>query len=243
MSNDTGEEESLADPEKDQFRKKRSVEIFCHYIRTVRLSFSQQSPRADEEFVENLKVVFPASLKGVFAFTYKKMIGDIAEQEDGWNIYSLREEYKRIRAPSTGWRFTDLNRDYKYCKTYPQELIVPADITDEILKEVFQFRKMGRIPALTWKHPKNYACIIRCGQPQVGLSNERCEEDELLCAKALAATVGSDTLYLMDARPKVNAMANQAKGSGYENMQVYRNTKIKFLSILTRISFKLTEKI
>jgi hypothetical protein len=31
----------------------------------------------------------------------------------------------------------------------------------------------------------------------------------------------------MDARPKVNAMANQAKGSGYENMEVYANTKIK----------------
>ena len=31
----------------------------------------------------------------------------------------------------------------------------------------------------------------------------------------------------MDARPRVNAMANQAKGSGYENMEVYANTKIK----------------
>jgi hypothetical protein len=44
---------------------------------------------------------------------------------------------------------------------------------------------MGRIPALVWIHPTNYAAIVRCSQPQVGLSNERCQEDELLFAEIL----------------------------------------------------------
>jgi len=30
----------------------------------------------------------------VFAFFYKKAFGEIKEEEDGWNIYSLKQEYK-----------------------------------------------------------------------------------------------------------------------------------------------------
>ena len=44
---------------------------------------------------------------------------------------------------------------------------------------------MGRIPALVWVHPTNRASIVRCSQPQVGLSNERCQEDELLFSEIL----------------------------------------------------------
>jgi Myotubularin-related. len=35
----------------------------------------------------------------------------------------------------------------------------------------------------------------------------------------------------MDARPKINAVANQAKGGGYEDMEHYQNTELVFLDI------------
>lgn len=35
----------------------------------------------------------------------------------------------------------------------------------------------------------------------------------------------------MDARPRANAMANRAKGAGYERANVYKDTKCKFLGI------------
>ncbi len=115
--------------------------------------------------------------------------------------------------------------------SYPELIAVPKTISDEILKKVFQFRKMGRIPALTWSHRKNLTSIVRCSQPQVGLSNDRCEEDELLLNEILKIALHSKKIFILDARPKVNAMANQAKGDGYENMAFYENTEIKFLDV------------
>lgn len=41
----------------------------------------------------------------------------------------------------------------------------------------------------------------------------------------------SETLFVFDARPKANAMANQAKGAGYERQDIYKNTRFKFLGI------------
>lgn len=41
----------------------------------------------------------------------------------------------------------------------------------------------------------------------------------------------SNKLYIMDARPRRNAMANQAKGLGYENMSNYPNCELMFLNI------------
>ena len=35
----------------------------------------------------------------------------------------------------------------------------------------------------------------------------------------------------MDARPKINAVANQAKGGGYEDIEHYQNTELVFLDI------------
>ncbi len=54
---------------------------------------------------------------------------------------------------------------------------------------------------------------------QVGLTQNRSEEDSLLFEMIAELNPHSNTLYIIDARPKVNAMANQAKGSGYENIQ------------------------
>ena len=41
----------------------------------------------------------------------------------------------------------------------------------------------------------------------------------------------SDLLHIIDARPKVNAVANQAMGKGFENEKLYRQTRIKFMNI------------
>jgi myotubularin-related protein 1/2 len=41
----------------------------------------------------------------------------------------------------------------------------------------------------------------------------------------------SGKLAIMDARPKVNAMANMAKGGGYESEEYYVNSEVNFLNI------------
>ena len=47
----------------------------------------------------------------------------------------------------------------------------------------------------------------------------------------LRANPTSKFLYVLDARPKANAVANQAIGAGYERVEIYRATKFKFLGI------------
>ncbi|VDI02786.1 Hypothetical predicted protein [Mytilus galloprovincialis] len=45
------------------------------------------------------------------------------------------------------------------------------------------------------------------------------------------ANAQSHKLYIMDARPSVNALANMAKGGGYEREESYQNAEILFLDI------------
>jgi len=50
--------------------------------------------------------------------------------------------------------------------------------------------------------------------------------------KAISDTCGGGvTLYLLDARPKANALGNTVKGKGFENVGFYSNCKIEFLGI------------
>ena len=45
------------------------------------------------------------------------------------------------------------------------------------------------------------------------------------------ANAQSHRIFIMDARPKVNAMANIAAGGGYENENLYENVELVFLDI------------
>ena len=47
----------------------------------------------------------------------------------------------------------------------------------------------------------------------------------------LDANAQSHRIYIYDARPKVNAVANMAKGGGYENEDTYTHAEFVFLDI------------
>ncbi|KAL6049666.1 Myotubularin-related protein 2 [Balamuthia mandrillaris] len=123
---------------------------------------------------------------------------------------------------------SDVNSTFGLCPTYPQVLCLPKCFPPELLPSVKEFRTKGRIPVCCRKHPTCNAVITRCSQPRVSLSHQRGHADELLIANILRANPTSETLYLMDARSKANAMA---KGAGYEREAVYKDTKFEFLNI------------
>ena len=93
--------------------------------------------------------------------------------------------------------------------------------------KIKDFRSRGRLPALSWRNNNNGSTITRCSQPRVGLLNARCVEDENLLAEIAICNqlslcnnddVNAKELYIMDARPKANAMANHAVGAGVEDI-------------------------
>lgn len=62
---------------------------------------------------------------------------------------------------------------------------------------------------LSWIHPESQATITRCSQPLVGVSSKRNKEDERYIQMILDANAQSHKIFIMDARPSVNAVANK----------------------------------
>ncbi|XP_027627412.1 myotubularin-related protein 3 isoform X7 [Tupaia chinensis] len=93
---------------------------------------------------------------------------------------------------NNAWRISNINEKYKLCGSYPQELIVPAWITDKELESVASFRSWKRIPAVIYRHQSNGAVIARCGQPEVSWWGWRNADDEHL-VQSVAKACASDS--------------------------------------------------
>ena len=173
---------------------------------------------------------FPEKTRNLFAFDYKTKFNNFL----GFNIFDFEREFQRLfgkrQMIEEGWRVCSINNDFSVCPSYPAKWIVPSGITDEELRKITEFRSKARIPILSWYHPKLRSSLTRCSQPKVGPLKKRCEEDE----KMLGLIIKSNPrtfLYVMDARPLTNAVANQAKKGGSENIDNYQNGVLEYLGI------------
>ncbi|KAF8586562.1 phosphatases II [Ramaria rubella] len=215
----------------------------CRTFETFTLSFVQDQDATDVfESVKELTVA--TSVTQLYAFNY--VPNPSLPTQIGWSLYSPREEFARMGVGSRtkAWRFTDINKDYSFCPTYPARLVVPTKISDTTLAYACKYRSRSRIPALVYLHWANYGTITRASQPLVGLTNNRSVQDEKLIeaifqshhspespfsdAKVYGATA---TNLITDARPTTNAMATFAKGAGTENMDHYKDAKKVYLGV------------
>lgn len=153
-------------------------------------------------------------------------------QFDGWSIYEPVAELNRILGRNNdAWRITRINDKYTVCESYPSVWAVPRPATDELIKQCAAFRSRGRLPVLSWIHPVSSATITRCSQPLVGVSGKRSTEDETYINYIMEANANCDKLSIMDARPNANAIANKARGGGFESEEVYAHVDLTFLDI------------
>src|SRR3990167_8901896 len=305
------------------FGDQKVLEICCKDFRTIYFSFKHSVKSDINGFLDHLKVYFPTCEIEMFAYCFADAFTKMQETlnnkilVDGWKIYNAERELKRILNQDENWRISKANESFELCDTYPQLIAVPARISDDTLFIVKDFRSRGRLPVLSWRHPRTAATITRCSQPKVGLRNTRCKEDEIFLREIMLAnqitpnspapsstsmrdsgnqsffpssvslstaqvqekqnslsnsngasnetnslsasthnvasispnnssnsssnsmniqSSGSSSnkilpLYLMDARPKANAIANQAVGAGFEDTSRYKHTKLRFLQI------------
>lgn len=133
--------------------------------------------------------------------------------------------------PNTKWRITNINANYAVCPTYPELLLAPASMTDDDLRVCARFRSKGRLPMLSYVHRANEATITRCSQPLAGVQQKRCPQDEQLVQSIFATCPQQVTHYIIDARPRLNAVANRASGAGYEATEHYRNCRYLCMGI------------
>ncbi|KAG9342425.1 hypothetical protein JZ751_016427 [Albula glossodonta] len=96
-----------------------------------------------------------------------------------------------------------------------------------------EYCRMG-VPNHLWQithaNSEYRASICRSSQPLTGFS-ARCLEDEQMLEAIMKSNPGSQFMYVVDTRPKLNAMANRATGKGYENEDNYSNIKFQFIGI------------
>ncbi|XP_038570525.1 myotubularin-related protein 7-like isoform X2 [Micropterus salmoides] len=152
------------------------------------------------------------------------------EREESWNFLDLMGDYKRMGVPNNLWVATAANSEYRVCDTYPSELFVPKSATPAVIVGSSRFRSRGRFPVLSYFHQDTLAAVCRCSQPLSGFSG-RCQEDEMMLLAIMKSNPGSDYIYVVDTRPKLNAMANRAAGKGYENEDHYTNIKLQFIGV------------
>ncbi|XP_011189334.2 myotubularin-related protein 2 [Zeugodacus cucurbitae] len=209
------------------------IEIFCKDMRNLRFAHKQQNHSRRTVFEKLQSYAFPLSFSGrLFAFAHASASGPSPPPaENGWAVYEPLAELRRLGVPNDMWRITKLNEAYSVCDSYPVVWAVPKAASDEFLRRVAQFRSRCRLPVLSWIHPRSQATITRCSQPLVGVGGKRSADDELYLSYIMEANVQSDKLAIIDARPSANAIANKAKGGGYESEEAYKNVEIHFLDI------------
>ena len=209
------------------------IEIHFKDLRSFRLAFKQEGHSRREIYDALLRLAFPLSQgKQLFAFTYFSNTKTTAhDAEHGWGIFDMTRELRRIGIPNEGWRLSPINETYQFCSTYPAVLPVPAAVSDSQLEAVGSFRSRTRIPVLSWLHPDNHSSLTRGSQPLVGKLGKHSRDDESYLEEISKANPHSQRLVIMDARPKLNAMANKAMGGGYEDEEHYSNMELVFLDI------------
>ncbi|XP_052278880.1 myotubularin-related protein 6-like isoform X2 [Dreissena polymorpha] len=171
----------------------------------------------------------PANIESLYAFSYTDQMDDYSK-DYGWDLFDTKTEFMRQGVPNDQWVLSELNNQYEICDTYPKHLYVPSCASTPVIMGSSKFRSRGRLPVLSYYYIHNGATICRCSQPLAGFS-ARCVEDEQLLHAILKANPPSSYMYVVDTRPKINAMANRAQGKGYENEANYSDIKFHFIGI------------
>nr|KAF6492630.1 myotubularin related protein 8 [Molossus molossus] len=182
-----------------------------------------------EVYISLLKLSQPALPEDLYAFFYNPKSSK-EMRENGWKLIDPVSDFGRMGIPNKYWTIIDANRNYEICSTYPPEIVVPKSVTLETVVGSSKFRSKERLPVLCYLYKENNAAICRCSQPLSGFYT-RCLDDELLIEAIGHTNPGSQFMYVIDTRPKLNALANRAAGKGYENEDNYANIRFRFMGI------------
>ncbi|VDD79562.1 unnamed protein product [Mesocestoides corti] len=216
----------------EQVTQQIGIFLVCKDLRQLR--FVIPDVKIGEELGRQIKELFRPTYRTRPLFAYLFANDCISKNlylESGWNIYSPEEEYHRQNVINNGWRISKANEGYKLCRTYPEVLVVPAKVTDDLLFGCAPHRARRRLPVLSWLHPESRASLTRSAQPMAGVQGRRNEADEELIRCIREANANTVNLLIFDARPQFTAVVNRGRGGGVENPTFYTNTQYSFMSI------------
>ncbi|KAH7258140.1 phosphatidylinositol-3-phosphatase ymr1 [Fusarium solani] len=170
-------------------RQAPSIRIRCRDFTFVTFNFTDSNVARDTfEFIKT-RTCKLGTVEKLYAFSHKPLRNE--RDINGWSFYDPKAEFRRQgiseKLPDRGWRITHINKDYTFCDTYPALLVVPSNISDNVLKYAREFRSRNRIPALSYIHPINNCTITRSSQPLSGITRKTNVQDEKLVAASFSA--------------------------------------------------------
>lgn len=224
-----------------------TIVVTAKDVRTHRITIRTRDTKTTEADIDRaLGVIaayaFPNKMRYLFAFSHNiDGGGDKLRYK-----YNAMEEMSRLGVlDSPLWRLTEINRNYKFCHSYPKEIFVPKSMTDHDLQLVGSFRSEHRIPLLSWYDSKSCASMWRSSQPKCGVSGSNSQDEKFLdmLARSTAAVKGAShtanssysyyepLLNIVDLRSRASAMANRAAGAGYESQTSYTTSRLEWYGI------------
>uniref|UniRef100_A0A668A2V2 phosphatidylinositol-3,5-bisphosphate 3-phosphatase n=2 Tax=Myripristis murdjan TaxID=586833 RepID=A0A668A2V2_9TELE len=181
------------------------LQVTCKDCKVVRCQFS--TFEQCQEWLKRLTGVVrpPSRLEDLFSFAFhawcmevyageKEQHGELCRPGEHVTSWFKNEVERMGFDTQNAWRISDINSKFRLCSSYPQQLLVPAWITDKELENVAAFRSWKRFPAVVYRHQSTGAVIARCGQPEVSWWGWRNADDEHLVqsiAKACAVDSSS----------------------------------------------------
>jgi hypothetical protein len=218
--------------------KVSTLKINCKDFQFLSFDFMKEQHCTDV-FESIMKLTCLSEVSQLYAFIYQPT--PLERAFNSWSIYDPVTEFQRqglnfnneTQNSSSSWRVSNINDRFKFCDTYPQTLIVPKTISDNVLIHASKFRSKNRIPVLSYYYAANGCTITRCSQPLVGLKQSRSIQDEKLVDEIFRSSENSNTKtnIVVDARPLTNAMAQFALGGGSENMDNYKRSEKMYLGV------------
>uniref|UniRef100_A0A8C5M1Q9 phosphatidylinositol-3,5-bisphosphate 3-phosphatase n=1 Tax=Leptobrachium leishanense TaxID=445787 RepID=A0A8C5M1Q9_9ANUR len=198
------------------------LHLTCKDCKVIRCQFFNSEQAQEWQKRLNAALRPPSRIEDLFSFAYhawcmevyaseKEQHGDLCRPGDHV-ISRFKNEVERMGFDmDNAWRISNINEKFRLCSSYPQELIVPASLTDKELESVASFRSWKRIPAVVYRHQNNGAVIARCGQPEVSWWGWRNADDENH-VQALARACAADK-----SRTSPSKVANGSCSYGHAN--------------------------
>ena len=162
----------------------------------------QKSRRSRPNFLKKLK----EKMENIYEFPKK-----VWKTDDNW-INNLVNESKWVR----------IKNDFS--PTYPQSILIPNTLNMKTVLKCSKYRSKQRIPILAYLMPSNNCVLLRSSQPLTGLLGTESKADQ----EYIKALIGDKNLSILDCRPKINAVANQFTGGGYESLESFTEIKATF---------------
>ncbi|XP_059628407.1 phosphatidylinositol-3-phosphatase myotubularin-1 [Cornus florida] len=233
----------------DKIPSQRLLQVIGKDMRIIVFGFRPQTKQRRAVFDALVRWTKPASLWDLYAFTsgtsrFNNTNPKVRLLDEYFRLLGMGSHYASVSTiedvsftlSNECWRISAINSNYTMCPTYPFALLVPQCISDEEVLQASTFRARCRLPVISWCHPKTGAVLARSSQPLVGLMmNMRSNADEklvaALCTQLFDARKPRRKLYIADARPRKNALANGAMGGGSESSSNYFHSEIVFFGV------------